>query len=144
MEAYDMADQEQPRHFQSAEPEAYDRAYGQAQGFPHTKPSTITAANVMGIGGVRSYIVETFRLPEVGDSVFVQITGPEGLQRVHLPPSVTQAIARQRDSLTTQSRKRGAKARAAADKAAGVIPGFKLSPAERAERKALRKLRKVV
>ena len=124
-------DDKQERHFQSAEPDAYDRAYGQAQGFPHTKPSTITAANVMGIGGVRSYIVETFRLPEVGDTVFVQITGPEGLQRVHLPPSVTQAIARQRDSLTTQSRKRAGKARAAADKAAGKVPGFMRGKAKR-------------
>lgn len=112
------------RHFQQSEPDAYDRAYGQAQGFPHTKPSTITAANVMGIGGVRSYVVETFRLPEVGDSVFVQITGPEGLQRVHLPPIVTKVITRQRDALSTQSRKRAGKARAAADKAAGIKPGF--------------------
>lgn len=117
--------QEPPdRHFQTAEPDAYDRAYGQAQGFPHTKPSTITAANVLGIGGVRSYIVETYRMPDVGDTVFVQITGPEGLQRVHLPPALTQAIARQRDALTTQSRKRAGKARAKADKAAGIVPGF--------------------
>lgn len=115
---------EPARHFADASPDAYDRAYGQAQGFPHTKPSTITAANALGIGGVRSYIVETFRLPEVGDSVFIQITGPEGLQRVHLPPTVTQAIARQRDALSTQSRKRAGKARAAADKAAGIVPGF--------------------
>lgn len=115
---------EESTHFKSSDPDAYDRAYGQAQGFPHTRPTTITAANAMGIGGVRSYIVETFRLPEVGDTVFIQITGPEGLQRVHLPPTVTNAIARQRDSLTTQSRSRAAKARAAADKAAGIKPGF--------------------
>lgn len=112
------------KHFQQAEPDAYDRAYGQAHGFPHTRPTTITAANVMGIGGVRSYIIETFRTPELGDTVFVQITGPEGLQRVHLPPSVTNAIARQRDTLTAQSRSRAGKARAAADKAAGIKPGF--------------------
>jgi len=112
------------RHFQETSPDAYDRAYGQAQGFPHTRPSTITAANVLGIGGVRSYIVETYRMPEVGDSVFIQITGPEGLQRVHLPASVTTTIARQRDSLTTQSRSRAGKARAEADKAAGKQPGF--------------------
>lgn len=117
-------DKSEQTHFRQAEPDAYDRAYGQAQGFPHTKPSTITAANVMGIGGVRSYIVETFRLPEIGDAVFVQITGPEGLQRVHLPPSVSNAIARQRDALSTQSRRAAGKARAAADKAAGKVPGF--------------------
>jgi hypothetical protein len=112
------------QQFHESAPDAYDRAYGQAQGFPHTKPSTITAANVLGVGGVRSYIVETFRLPDVGDSIFVQVTGPEGLQRVHLPPVVAAAIARQRDALTTQSRKRAGRARAAADKAAGKQPGF--------------------
>ena len=119
-----MRDEQDQKHFKTEQPDAYDRAYGQAQGFPHTKPSTITAANVMGIGGVRSYIVQTFRLPDVGDTVFVQITGPEGLQRVHLPPSVSTAIARQRDSLTTKARSRAGKARAAADKAAGIDPGF--------------------
>jgi hypothetical protein len=134
----DANDTTNARHFKAVEPDAYDRAYGQAQGFPHTKPSTITVANLMGIGGVRSYIVETFRTPELGDTVFVQIAGPEGLQRVHIPPSVTNVIARQRDSLTMQSRSRSAKSRAAADKAAGIKPGFKLTAAERAERAAAR------
>lgn len=116
--------QEPGRHFKSAEPDAYDRAYGQAQGFPATRASTITSANALGVGGVRSYIVQTYRVPEMGDTVFVQITGPEGLQRVHLPPAVTAAIARQRDSLTTMARKRAAKQRAEADKAAGKRPAF--------------------
>ena len=111
-------------HFAASQPDAYDRAYGQMQGFPHTRPTTITVANVMGVGGVRSYIVETFRAPEMGDTVFVQITGPEGLQRIHLPPDVTTAIARQRDRMTTQSRSRAGTARAASDKEAGIVPGF--------------------
>jgi hypothetical protein len=111
-------------HFRQDQPDAFDRAYGQAQGFPHTRESTITAANVLGIGGVRQYIVQTFRVPEVGDTVFITITGPEGLTRVHLPPKVTAAIASQRDALSTQSRVRAGRARAAADKAAGKVPGF--------------------
>ena len=111
-------------HFQTPQPDAFDRSYGQVNGFPHTRESTITVADIMGIGGVRQYIVQTFRVPEVGDSTFVTITGPEGLLRVHLPPKVTNAIASQRDSLSTQSRKRAGKARAAANKAAGVVPGF--------------------
>lgn len=119
------------RHFQDGLPDAYDRAYGQAQGFLHTRPSTLTATNLLGIGGVRSYVVQTFRLPEAGDSVFIQIAGPEGLQRVHLPPSVTAAIARQRESLTAQTRSRAAKERAQADKAAGKIPGFLRNKKER-------------
>ena len=111
-------------HFMQSQPDAYDRAYGQMQGFPHTRPSTITSSNMMGVGGVRTYIVETFRAPEMGDTVFVQITGPEGLQRIHLPSEVTTVIARQRDVMTTKSRSRAGKARAAADKAAGIAPGF--------------------
>jgi hypothetical protein len=111
-------------HFRADQPDAFDRAYGQAQGFPHTRESTITVANLMGIGGVRQYIVQTFRVPEVGDTVFVTISGPEGLIRVHLPAKVTNTIASQRESLNKQSRVRAGRARAAADKAAGIKPGF--------------------
>ena len=120
---------ERPPHFKpAAQPDAYDRAYGQAEGFPHTRPSTVTVtANVMGVGGVRRYVVQTFRPPdETGprDMLFVEIAGPEGLQRIHLPAAVTKVIARQRDTLTGQSRSRASKTRAAADKAAGKLPGF--------------------
>lgn len=121
-----MSDKDRPQesHFRNAEPDAFDRAYGQAQGFAHTRESTITAANVLGVGGVRQYIVQTFRVPEHGDSVFVTITGPEGLARVYLPAKVTNAIAAQRDALTKQNRRRAGRDRAAADKAAGKVPGF--------------------
>jgi hypothetical protein len=111
-------------HFASGQPDAFDRAYGQAQGFPHTRESTVTAANVMGIGGVRQYIVQTFRVPEAGDVIFITISGPEGLTRIHLPTKVSGVIASQRDALTTKSRVSAGKARAAADKAAGIKPGF--------------------
>jgi hypothetical protein len=111
-------------HFRADQPDAFDRAYGQAHGFPHTRETTITASNVLGIGGVRQYIVQTFRVPEVGDTVFITITGPEGLLRVHLPPKVANAIASQREALSKQSRVRAGRARAAADKAAGKLPGF--------------------
>jgi hypothetical protein len=111
-------------HFRSDQPDAFDRAYGQAQGFSHTRESTITVANVMGIGGVRQYIVQTFRVPDHGDTVFITITGPEGLTRVHLPAKVTNAIASQREALNRASRSRAGRARAAADKAAGKLPGF--------------------
>jgi hypothetical protein len=117
-------EQERPPHFSTAQPDAYDRAYGQIEGFPHTRPSTITTGNAMGVGGVRSYIVQTFRPPEMEDSLFIQITGPEGLQRIHLPPEVTRVIARQHNAMTEKSRSLAGKVRAAADKAAGIQPGF--------------------
>ncbi len=124
-------EQEQPPHFITAQPDVYDRAYGQMEGFPHTRPSTITAGNAMGVGGVRSYIIETFRPPDMGDSLFIQITGPEGLQRIHLPAKVTAVIARQSNAMQVAADERArkarsvaGKARAAADKAAGIQPGF--------------------
>ena len=116
-------------HFRADQPDAFDRAYGQAQGFPHTRESTITAANVMGIGGVRQYIVQTFRVPELGDTVFVTITGPEGLNRVHLPPKVTGAIAAQREALSKQSRVRAGRARAAVLQPGGFTPEMRAKAA---------------
>jgi|TARA_R110000824_G_scaffold387299_1_gene582525 hypothetical protein len=122
---------EQPPHFSTSQPDAYDRAYGQMDGFPHTRPSTITAGDTMGIGGVRSYIVQTFRPPEMEDSLFIQITGSEGLTRIHLPAKVTRVIARQSNAMQVaaderarKARSLAGKARAAADKAAGIQPGF--------------------
>lgn len=44
--------------------------------------------------------------------------------RLALPPRVSKIISTQRDALTSRRRKAGAKARAAADKAAGIQPGF--------------------
>lgn len=102
------------QHFQEAHADAFDRAYGQATGFQHSRETVVTDVGVLGVGGVRQYTVQTFRIPEQGDQVFVWINGPEGLQRVMLPAKVTNAIALQRFRLTAQTRsaigKRGGKA----------------------------------
>lgn len=122
-----MVDQPEPTpHFAAAQPDAFDRAYGQAQGFSKTGPSTITIANVMGIGGVRQFTVETFRIPELGDMVFVTIAGPEGLQRVHIPAPVSNIIARHRDALSAKSRRAGAKQAYKTRVAAGDDPAKNL------------------
>jgi hypothetical protein len=120
-----MADQDTDRHFSQGQADHYDRAYGQVTGFPHTAPASLAVGNFLGIGGVRNYTVQTFRVPDVGDSIFVIVAGPEGLQRVHLPPETARLVLRQHDALTTQARKRGAKARAVREKKAGIVPGFK-------------------
>lgn len=91
-------------HFAAPQADAFDRTYGQAQGFNHTRESVITDSK-LGVGGVRQYTVQTFRVPEQGDQVFIWINGPEGLQRVFLPAKVTAAIAAQRDSLTAKIRR---------------------------------------
>lgn len=126
-------------HFAHGQADGYDRAYGQMTGFPHTAPAGMAVGDFMGVGGVRNYTAQTFRVPEVGDTVFIVIAGPEGLQRVHLPPDVARLVGRQHDALTTQSRRRQAASAAAQRKASGKKPGFLMTEAERAEAAANRK-----
>jgi hypothetical protein len=108
-------------------PDEFDRLRGNLDGLPdvvHTSPSTITVVPVLGVGGSRTFIVQTFRQRDQGDTTFVQVISSGGSLRLVLPPSITDAIARQRDALSTKSRVKAGKARAAADKAAGKVPGF--------------------
>jgi hypothetical protein len=73
----------------------------------------------------QTFIVQTFRQKDVGDFLFIEYLDPEQSFRVVLPPSVADAIARQRDALTSKNRKRAAKAEAARRKAQGIEPGFR-------------------
>jgi hypothetical protein len=108
-------------------PDEFDRLRGNLDGLPdvlHTAPSTINVVPVMGVGGSRTFIVQTFRQREQGDTAFVQVIGADGSLRLVLPPSITDAIARQRDALTDKSRSKAGRERAARDKEAGKVPGF--------------------
>jgi hypothetical protein len=89
-----------------------------------TKPSTIQ--NVQSITGrAETFIVETARFEDQGDTIFVQcVDENEKVIRLALPPKVADCIAYQRDSLTTRRRSAAGKRRAAADKEAGIQPGF--------------------
>jgi hypothetical protein len=99
-----------------------------------TKPSTIQ--NVQSITGrAETFIVETARFEDQGDTIFVQcVDENEKVIRLALPPKVADCIAYQRASLTTRRRSAAGKRRAAADKEAGIQPGFmrgKKSPRKR-------------
>jgi hypothetical protein len=59
-----------------------------------------------------------------GDTVFVQYVDDCGAVRIYLPPQVADAIVRQRDALTTKTRKRVGKDAAQARKARGELPAF--------------------
>lgn len=109
-------------HFLTGKPTTFDRNYIIAVGFPSTREAVVTLPAVA--DGVTQYTVQTFRTPDLGDKVFITIVGPGEPQRVYLPPAVIATIHRQREALTTQSRKRSAKARAARDKKAGRVPAF--------------------
>lgn len=87
-----------------------------------TKPSTVK--NVEHIKGwAETFVVETARDPEKGDTIFVECVDERNqVQRMALPPKVANAIARQREALTARMRSRAAKAQAQARKDAGYIP----------------------
>jgi hypothetical protein len=76
------------------------------------------------IGSTQTFIIKTLRQRENGDTIFLQAVDEQGSIRIVIPPAAADAIARQRDQLTTKSRKRHGKAVAAARKAAGLPPAF--------------------
>jgi hypothetical protein len=104
----------------------FDRMMGELTGLPdvtHTKPTTIQAFVPL-IGAVVQVTIVTFRQRERGDTIFLTYADADGLKRIHLPPAAADAIARQRDVLTTKVRKKVAKDQAAARKARGEVPAF--------------------
>lgn len=102
----------------------YDRIRGELVGVAlFTKPSTIKHVQPL-TGESQTFIVETARLEDKGDTIFVECMDSSGLVRIALPAKVADAISRQRDSLTSKTRSKAAQARAEADKKNGIVPGF--------------------
>lgn len=104
----------------------YDRLLGALDGLPdvvHTRPSTVRAI-VPIIGAAETWIVQTYRQTEQGDTIFLESVSAAGAVRIALPPKVAAAIARQRDSLTAQSRSKAARAAAQDRKDRGEEPAF--------------------
>lgn len=105
-------------------PDPYDRLLGSLDGLPdvlHVKPSTIRTIQPL-IGASETWIVQTYRQANRGDVVFLERVGREGSLRIALPAKVSDAIARQRDSLTKRARSKAAKAGAELRKEKGVVP----------------------
>ena len=110
----------------SALGDVFDRTIRALDGLPDvvkTKPSTVRALTPV-LALSQTFIVQTYRQRDQGDSIFVEYIGAEGSLRLALPPVVADTIARQRDVLTDKSRRKAAKASAADRKARGVVPGF--------------------
>lgn len=97
----------------------FDRMMRQLDGLPdtvRTKPSTHDVQTFIGLA--QSWIVTTFRRSErnnegqvikTGDTIFVRFVDANGGHRFIIPPEVADAIARQRDSLTTKNRRKAAR-----------------------------------
>jgi hypothetical protein len=75
-------------------------------------------------GKAETFVVETARHEELGDYVFVECVDEAGVIRLCLPPRVANAIASQRDSLTSRRRSIASKAVAKMRMERGEIPGF--------------------
>jgi hypothetical protein len=104
----------------------FDHTLRSLHGVPdvaHTKATTLrTMTPVLELA--QTFIVQTYRARERGDYIFVEYVGTEGSARICLPPAVAEAIGRQREALTGKNRRAAARARAAADKAKKIKPGF--------------------
>jgi len=93
--------------------DTYDRQIGALKGLPdviEVKPSTVRVTIPL-LGLSQTFIVQTIRQREVGDHVFLETVSRDGAVRIVLPPQVADAIARQRDALTSKSSSKGARPR---------------------------------
>lgn len=104
----------------------FDRLMGALVNLPdvtHTKPSTVAVVSPL-IGEAQTFIIQTYRQREVGDTIFLQYVDAEKSVRIAIPPEAAEAIARQRDALTVKVRRLAGKRQAAERKARGEVPGF--------------------
>lgn len=104
----------------------FDQTLRALHGLPdvvHAKATTVrTLTPVLELA--QTFIVQTYRHRERGDTIFIEYIGTEGSMRLALPPAVTDTIARQRDALTAKNRRLGAQAAVVTRKAKGIVPAF--------------------
>jgi hypothetical protein len=103
----------------------YDRLRGGlADVAMFTKPSTIQNIETI-TGKSETFIVQTCRFEDRGgDFIFVQCVDETGVVRIALPPKVANAIAAQRDSLTSRRRSQAGKRQARERMDRGELPAF--------------------
>jgi hypothetical protein len=126
--------------------EDFDRQLGSLHGLPGVTSTRQATVRHVGLTESSTYIIQTFRQREpvveegdkpkpARDTIFLEYIGPGGKSlRLVLPPGVADVIARQRDQLTTVSRKKGAQQAVAMRRERGDDLGAHLR-AYRAKRK---------
>jgi hypothetical protein len=106
--------------------DTFDRMIGSLHGLPDvlsTKAATVRDVAPI-VGEAMTFIVQTYRQKDRGDTVFIEVVTGAQHTRLVLPAKVADVIVRQRDALTARARSKQGKERARAMKAAGVLPGF--------------------
>jgi hypothetical protein len=102
----------------------YDRIYGGLLDVClATKASTVKIVQAI-TGKSESFIVQTFRHPELGDFIFIEHLDEDGVTRTALPPKVCNLIASQKDSLTKTGRSIRGRRSMAERMANGYVPTF--------------------
>ncbi|MGA2338214.1 MAG: hypothetical protein ABSG08_22810 [Terriglobales bacterium] len=102
----------------------YDRTYGSSKMVAMmTKPTTITTTETV-TGRTETFIVQTAR-HEDGDRIYVQcVDENQAVVRLALPVKVSNAIASQRDALTSKRRSITGRRLAKERQERGELPGF--------------------
>jgi hypothetical protein len=111
-------------------PDLFDRLLGSLHGLPdvaHTRPATVRVITPL-LGNSETFIVQTYRQAEQGDTIFLERSNRDGSLRIAIPAKVADVIARQRDALTAKSRSRAAKRAAQDRKDRGETPAFLRRP----------------
>jgi len=104
----------------------FDRVAGTLHDLPDvqtTRPTTVTTVMPM-IGNSQTFVVQTYRQRDQGDTIFLQYIDAAGSDRIVIPPKVADAIARQRDALTKKNRRAAGRATAEKLAAEGRQPAF--------------------
>ncbi len=131
-------------------PDAFDQLLGSLDGLPgvtSTLPTTIDLVQPV-VGHNTTYVVRTFRQqfqtePDDAnkrrtwfeDTLFIKFIEGTRVVRLPLPEKVITAAIRQRESLTSRSRKKLAKAAAADRRKRGIVPNTEGLERHRARRK---------
>jgi hypothetical protein len=108
-------------------PDNFDRLLGALHGLPDvvsTRESVLRVVPPLGVGGSQTFIVQTYRQKDQGDTIFLECVDQSGTVRIVLPEKVAAVIARQRDQLSAKSRSKSAKLVAQDRKDRGELPGF--------------------
>ena len=114
--------------------DAFDQAARKFEDRPDTVRASANIRTISPLGIVERWTIETYRHPlpprkpgvgEVrGDTILLEHGSGDRYLRLVLPPEVTDAIARMRDSLTTKNRRRGAKRAVQTRAERGIEPAF--------------------
>ena len=104
--------------------DAFDRIRAGMDGRPdvtRTRISTVRNIDTL-VGNVSTFLVESVREKDEGDTIFLEVASKDGNVRIVLPPRVANVIARQRESLVSKVRSKAAREQAAQRKADGIEP----------------------